>query len=50
MLLEAQGDAVAARPYFEQALAIFEQILGPEHPYTETVRENLAKLGEVDKG
>ena len=43
-LLQAMGDFPAARPYFEQALAILEQSLGPDHPNTQTVRRNLASL------
>ncbi|MCB0182395.1 MAG: tetratricopeptide repeat protein, partial [Anaerolineae bacterium] len=39
------GDYAAARPYYEQALAIFERKLGPNHPYTQIVRGNLAALG-----
>lgn len=35
----------AARPYLEQALAIFGKALGPEHPNTKIVRENLESLG-----
>ena len=34
----------AARPYYEQALAIFESTLGPDHPYTQSIRDNLAAL------
>lgn len=34
-----------ARPYFERALVIREQVLGPDHPYTKTVRDNLNALG-----
>ncbi|HVR98913.1 MAG TPA: tetratricopeptide repeat protein, partial [Thermoanaerobaculia bacterium] len=41
----SQGDLAAARPYYERALAIFEARLGPDHPDTKTVRENLAALG-----
>ena len=34
--LYAQGDYTAARPLFEQALAICEAALGPTHPATAT--------------
>jgi len=45
-LLEAQGDLTAARPLLERALAICEQALGPDHPHTNRVRQNLASLVE----
>jgi hypothetical protein len=35
---------LAARALYERALRIYEQTLGPEHPNTLTVRENLASL------
>ena len=35
-----QGDLAAARPYFERALQIREQALGPAHPDTQRVRAN----------
>jgi hypothetical protein len=38
------GDYPAARPYYEQALAIIESILPPNHPSIQVVRENLASL------
>ena len=34
----------AARPLFERALAIYEKVLGPEHPDTATSLNNLAVL------
>lgn len=43
-LLQAQGDFVAARPLFERTLAIYERVLGPEHPDTATSLNNLAHL------
>jgi hypothetical protein len=43
-LLQDLGDLAAARPYFEQALAILEARLGPAHPTTQIVRNNLASL------
>ena len=36
-----QGDYAAARPLCERALAIREQALGPHHPDTKRLRENL---------
>jgi tetratricopeptide (TPR) repeat protein len=43
-LLQAQGDYNAARPYFERALQIREQALGPEHPDTAHSLNSLAGL------
>jgi hypothetical protein len=43
-LLKDQGDLAAARPLFERALAIKEKVLGPEHPSTATILNNLALL------
>ena len=43
-LLLAQGEYEAARPYYERALAIFEEKLGPEHPQTKIARGNLDSL------
>ena len=43
-LLHAQGDLDGARPYYERALAIREQVRGPTHP--ETAR-SLNNLGAV---
>ena len=40
-LLDSMGDYAEARPYLEQALAILEEALPPEHPYIQLVRENL---------
>ena len=45
-LLHAQGEYEAARPCYERALAIFEEKLGPEHPHTKIVRDNLESLVE----
>jgi tetratricopeptide (TPR) repeat protein len=38
------ADYAAARPLYERALAIWEQVLGPEHPATATSLNNLAVL------
>jgi tetratricopeptide (TPR) repeat protein len=40
----AQGDYAAARSYYEHALAIREQALGPTHPDTAQSLNNLAML------
>ena len=40
-----------AEPLFRRALAIWEKSLGPDHPYTMSVRESLAVLeAERDRG
>ena len=38
------GDLAGARPYYERALAIYEQALGPDHPDTARSLNNLAIL------
>jgi hypothetical protein len=38
------GNLAGARPYFERALAILTARLGPDHPHTQSVRDNLAAL------
>ena len=45
--LFAVGQYAEARPYFERALAIREQVLGPEHPDTATSLNNLGGLLQV---
>ena len=40
----AQAQVAEARAYLERALRIFEAKLGPDHPDTRTVRNNLASL------
>jgi tetratricopeptide (TPR) repeat protein len=42
--LHVVGQYAEARPYYERALAIREQILGPEHPNTATSLNNLGDL------
>jgi len=42
--LKMIGDLAGARPYFEQALAISERVLGPEHPDTALNLNNLGSL------
>jgi tetratricopeptide (TPR) repeat protein len=43
-LLKAQGDAAAARPLFEQALAICKEAFGDRHPATVECLNYLARL------
>jgi hypothetical protein len=40
----------AAEPLYRRALEIVEKSLGAEHPLTQTVRENLARLLEQRRG
>jgi len=47
VLAYAQRNYAVARSYFERALAIYEQELGPTHPKTVAAHQNLAQvLGE----
>ncbi len=47
----AQERYSEAEPLYIRALAIWEKTLGPEHPNTATVYENLAiLLGELSRG
>ena len=43
-VLHVQGDLAGARTFYERALAFSEKALGPEHPNTVTIRNNLATL------
>jgi tetratricopeptide (TPR) repeat protein len=43
-LLRMQGEYATARPLYERALAIYEQVLGPQHPNVATLLNNLAGL------
>lgn len=43
-LLKVQGAYAAARPLYERALAIRERTLGPDHPDTRIIRNNLTNL------
>ena len=40
----SKGDEAAARPYFERALAIWEEHLGPDHPQVAGTLTNLGML------
>ena len=42
--LRMSGDLAGARPYYERALAVLTTRLGPDHPNTRIVRDNLAAL------
>ena len=44
LVFKALGDLEAAKLHFERALRIFEKQLGPDHPSTRTVRDNLQAL------
>lgn len=52
-LLQTQGDLAGARPYYERALAITEQVLGPQHPDTVTslwwMADIARRIGEVEQ-
>jgi hypothetical protein len=41
------GDAAGARDQLATLLRIFERVLGPEHPDTQTIRGNLTHLIRV---
>jgi hypothetical protein len=41
LLLAAQGRLAEAEPLYRRSLAIYEKALGPEHPNTALVRNNL---------
>jgi Tfp pilus assembly protein PilF len=46
LVLQAQGDLAGARACYERAVKILTQFLGPDHPNTQIVRENLQSLGK----
>lgn len=43
-LLDSMGEYAAARPYYERALAIRAQVLGPGHPDTRSARASLVAI------
>ncbi|BCL78950.1 tetratricopeptide repeat protein [Ktedonobacteria bacterium brp13] len=43
-LYDTQGKDTEAEPLYQRALAIFENILGQNHPNSQTVRRNYASL------
>jgi tetratricopeptide (TPR) repeat protein len=43
-LYRDQGKYAEAEPLYQRALYIWEQALGPNHPYTQTVVRNYAML------
>ena len=43
-LYQAQGNYAQAEPLYQRALAIYEQVLGPQHPDTASSLNNLAGL------
>jgi hypothetical protein len=47
MLFRATNRLAEAEPPMRRALAIFEKSLGPDHPNTVRVRNNLAALEAV---
>jgi hypothetical protein len=42
ILMKSRGNSIEAEPLLRHALEICEIKLGPEHPHTQTARENLA--------
>jgi hypothetical protein len=49
MLLQSKGNLDAAEPLYRRALAIDEKALGPDHPTTKTIRNNLDVLLKASK-
>jgi tetratricopeptide (TPR) repeat protein len=47
LYFHSRATYLAARPLLERALAIYEQVLGPEHPETASSLNNLARLLEA---
>ena len=46
-LLRDLGRTGEAEPLARQVLEIFERVLGPEHPLTQSARRDLASLAPV---
>jgi hypothetical protein len=44
LLVDGQGKAAEAEHLYRRALAIHENVLGPEHPNTVLVRNNLIRF------
>jgi Tetratricopeptide repeat len=44
VISQRQQHSQEAEPLYQRALAIFERVLGRDHPRTQTVRENYAAL------
>jgi len=47
--LQAVGDLTGAAEHLRQSLVIYEKFLGPNHPNTQSVRENLASMEQKNK-
>ncbi|MFY1672693.1 tetratricopeptide repeat protein [Plantactinospora sp. WMMB334] len=47
-MLHDLGQLDAARAQFEHALHVSETALGPDHPRTSALRDNLARLGRTE--
>jgi hypothetical protein len=50
VLLKVRDDYAGAEALYRRALAIFERVLGPDHPHTVICRENLALLRSQIEG
>jgi hypothetical protein len=47
LLYDNQGKYKEAELLYQRALAIYERVLGPDHPTTVLVRENYASMKEI---
>jgi hypothetical protein len=47
-VLQAEGDPAAAEPLYRRALTIDEKALGPNHPETRQIRDNLESLSHKE--
>jgi tetratricopeptide (TPR) repeat protein len=43
-LYDTQGKYAEAEPLYRRALAIYEQVMGPNHPNTITIRANYTAI------
>ncbi len=50
MVIQAQGRYEEAEEIYRQALEILNRLLGPEHPYTKGVKENLEIVEREARG